>query len=215
GDLVETTNQIALEVTVEEGTPAAEEPTVPSTFTVTASSAGVKIGTVEELFEMYAPLFEDRDDIAYSFGVKGKTAGDTETVTVEVPEGWDGYIYGITNLSEIMPFSGRKAKAIDWVTIKEYDPEGNMTKGNQVAIPADGKIYMASLYLYKGDKLAANEAVSFMAQIEKDVNSGIAGIEAAETEVRYFNLQGVEVKNPENGVYLKVSNGKVSKIAVK
>ena len=46
-----------------------------------------------------------------------------------------------------------------------------------------------------------------------DVGSGIAGIEAENGKAVYFNLQGVRVENPENGVFIRVQNGKAVKIA--
>lgn len=43
--------------------------------------------------------------------------------------------------------------------------------------------------------------------------TGIAGIEAENGEAVYFNLQGVRVENPENGIFIRVQNGKAVKIA--
>ncbi|MCM1376832.1 MAG: DUF6359 domain-containing protein [Clostridium sp.] len=45
--------------------------------------------------------------------------------------------------------------------------------------------------------------------------SGVEAIEAADGEAVYFNLQGVRVANPENGLYIKVVNGKSQKVLVK
>lgn len=45
--------------------------------------------------------------------------------------------------------------------------------------------------------------------------SGVAEIEAAEGEAVYYNLQGVKVANPENGIYIRVQGGKSSKVLVK
>lgn len=42
--------------------------------------------------------------------------------------------------------------------------------------------------------------------------TGIAGIEAEDGEAVYFNLQGVRVQNPENGIFIRVQNGKAVKI---
>lgn len=45
---------------------------------------------------------------------------------------------------------------------------------------------------------------------------GIDGIEADENaQVEYFNLQGIRVANPENGVYIRRQGSKVSKVFVK
>lgn len=45
--------------------------------------------------------------------------------------------------------------------------------------------------------------------------SGVAEIEAAEGEAVYYNLQGVKVANPENGIFIRVQGGKSSKVLVK
>ena len=48
--------------------------------------------------------------------------------------------------------------------------------------------------------------------IEATTETGIAGIEAEDGEAVYFNLQGVRVENPENGIFIRVQNGKAVKI---
>lgn len=40
----------------------------------------------------------------------------------------------------------------------------------------------------------------------------VDGIQADGAEARYFNLNGIEVKNPEKGIFIKIENGKVSKV---
>gem|GEM_PF-2790124 len=49
--------------------------------------------------------------------------------------------------------------------------------------------------------------------VTEATDTGIAGIEAEDGEAVYFNLQGVRVQNPENGVFIRVQNGKAVKIA--
>ena len=49
--------------------------------------------------------------------------------------------------------------------------------------------------------------------IEATTETGIASIEAEDGEAVYFNLQGVRVQNPENGIFIRVQNGKAVKIA--
>lgn len=46
---------------------------------------------------------------------------------------------------------------------------------------------------------------------ESDLN-GIEGIEAETGAIRYFNLQGVEIAEPTQGLYIKVQGGKTEKI---
>ena len=44
---------------------------------------------------------------------------------------------------------------------------------------------------------------------------GIAAIEAENGAAEYFTLQGVRVAEPTNGIYIRVANGKASKVTVK
>lgn len=46
------------------------------------------------------------------------------------------------------------------------------------------------------------------------VNTGVAELEAAEADAVYFNLQGVRVANPENGMFIKVQGEKAVKVAL-
>jgi hypothetical protein len=48
----------------------------------------------------------------------------------------------------------------------------------------------------------------------KSKNTGVSAIEAASEEAVYFNLQGVRVENPENGIFIRVANGKTQKVAL-
>ena len=61
-----------------------------------------------------------------------------------------------------------------------------------------------------------NEAPSlYVTNFEKTGSTGIESIEAAAGEAEYFNLQGVRVANPENGLYIRRQGGKAVKVLVK
>lgn len=55
----------------------------------------------------------------------------------------------------------------------------------------------------------------WLAPIEYQDPSAVMEIEENAVNARYFNLQGVEVANPENGVFVKVLNGKATKVVLK
>ena len=65
-------------------------------------------------------------------------------------------------------------------------------------------------------KFTNNNAQSRIAKIEvayaPSTPTGISAIEAEDGEAVYFNLQGVRVQNPENGIFIRVQNGKAIKI---
>ena len=44
---------------------------------------------------------------------------------------------------------------------------------------------------------------------------GVEEVEVVGGEAVYYNLQGVRVDNPSNGIFIKVENGKVSKVAIR
>ncbi len=48
-----------------------------------------------------------------------------------------------------------------------------------------------------------------------EVSDSVALNEIANGKARYFNMQGVEVSNPSDGIYIRVINGKSEKISVK
>lgn len=51
---------------------------------------------------------------------------------------------------------------------------------------------------------------------EEGDNSGVVGVETAKGDVRYFNLQGVEVKNPSNGaIVIRVEGDKAVKTVIR
>lgn len=51
--------------------------------------------------------------------------------------------------------------------------------------------------------------------VKKAGTTGVAGIDAAEEAPVYFNLQGVQVAEPANGIFVKVVGGKATKVVVK
>lgn len=46
-------------------------------------------------------------------------------------------------------------------------------------------------------------------------DSGVKAFEAVNGEAEYFNLQGVKVNEPANGLFIKVINGKATKVAIR
>lgn len=48
-----------------------------------------------------------------------------------------------------------------------------------------------------------------------EVANSVAAAEIADGKARYFNLQGAEVSNPSNGIFVRIVNGKSEKITVK
>ena len=95
--------------------------------------------------------------------------------------------------------------AASWVTGQKSGLGAIM--GSFVAVPADD----FSVYIYHFVPGVVAEKLRFAIQ---DVLSGIESVELEEVEapVEYYNLQGVRVMNPENGLYIKRQGNKVTKV---
>ena len=75
----------------------------------------------------------------------------------------------------------------------------------------DAGIYDVTFWvnLYKGNPSL------YVISYEKSTTSGIDDIAADSADAVFYNLQGVKVANPENGFYIRVAGGQVSKVLVK
>lgn len=101
-----------------------------------------------------------------------------------------------------------------------YDPdESSVNKGKARAGEDGFTLYSAPIecggteqgqlqfYAKTADKQSNTETFQF------SIMTGIDGVDADnDSDARWFNLQGVEVKNPANGIYIRVANGKTTKV---
>ncbi len=65
------------------------------------------------------------------------------------------------------------------------------------------------------NKYWSNEPNAKATFIPNTQTGAIAGVEVEAAEVEYFNLQGVRVDNPQNGIFIRRQGAKVSKVIVK
>lgn len=144
----------------------------------------------------------------------GVTNKQTLEVTLATPEGWDGYIGGV------MEGYGATLRAADddedpvWVPVEAFLSMG-MSKTNTLTFKVDreGNGGMAGLYLYKGEEVYVAKNIFVSNGVKYDDPTGVAAIETEE-EATYYNLQGVKVENPAEGIYVKVANGKAVKVVL-
>lgn len=185
--------------------PAPEvDPTFPESFDVTLSSQNLKV----EQGVMYG---------LYTILVTGECPEDTVTVKLAVPDGWDGYLAvkdeDIIGGDDPAPLATRaEEEEIEWTPIEPMIEFG-FKKSNKLEFAVDGEAHAGQFYLYKGTE-AANRPISVEVEVKK-TGAGVNSIETDGSEARYFNLQGIEVENPSNGIFVKVSNGKASKLIKK
>lgn len=55
----------------------------------------------------------------------------------------------------------------------------------------------------------------YVISYNEEDNSGVTSLESAEGASEYYTLQGVKVINPQNGLFIKINNGKASKVMLK
>ena len=86
-------------------------------------------------------------------------------------------------------------------------------KTGQVTVGADGKLDIKMVKQSKADTQNRFAFKTFRLNYLGGSGSGIEGIEADENApVEYYNLQGVRVANPANGIFIKKQGNKVSKV---
>ncbi len=161
----------------------------------------------------------DYDEYGAMLIIGGKSDKESVIMTIEVPTGWDGFIgAGMDDAPNVGPLESkvRKAPVSDdgFMPIDYIFEEGDYAKGNRFSLPVGAK---ASYYvmLYKGDDCYMDSFIACSVNISKMPTVGVEEIEAVGSEAKYYDLQGVEVKNPKAGVYVKVVDGKATKVVIR
>ena len=114
--------------------------------------------------------------------------------TVSVPEGYTltGIAFNGTNLGTSWTYSNGNLSGSTWTP-------SSSTNTVTIGKNANGN----------------NPAITTMTVYYSDGNGVESIVTIDDSEAVYYNLQGVKVANPEKGIYVKVSNGKASKVLVK
>lgn len=145
--------------------------------------------------------------------ITGESATDEFTVTLGIPEGWDGWlIQGDFTSAEVSPLA--KVAPAEWYPVDMMTQYG-FYKANSFTIVADNVKNYISAYLYKDDQVDMANGYDISVKVAKSTIVGVEEIEAAEAAAEYYTLQGVKVANPENGVYVKVCGAKAEKVVIK
>lgn len=106
-------------------------------------------------------------------------------------------------------------------TVTDLDTEVPMKKYGANDSGTDHASACKSWMVLPGKYYVAANFKNNTVKVSKNVISAIEGLEAVDDsadnsgDAIYFNLQGVRVENPQNGIYIKVSAGKVTKVLVK
>ncbi|MDE6217865.1 MAG: hypothetical protein K2F64_02565 [Muribaculaceae bacterium] len=132
----------------------------------------------------------------------------TATLTLQIPEGFDNFVWAIPGASA-EPLGTRAA--LTWVPVSEAIAQG-YTLGNEITVATNGSTFVGGAMLVKGENFTPD--MMYRIELTAQLSSSVDAIEV-EGVAEYYTLQGVKVANPENGIFVKVVNGKASKVCVK
>ncbi|PWB02042.1 hypothetical protein C5O23_08000 [Duncaniella muris] len=143
---------------------------------------------------------------------------------IDMPEATENNGFTPAKVSEITTADVNKVVTIENVVFAEATPS---TKDNFTGTVNGSEVAMRNNYTIKGVEAGTYNVTGVVAiysgkaqfnvtGYEKVVDTGIADIVADENApVEYFNLQGIRVENPENGLYIRRQGNKVTKVIVK
>lgn len=166
----------------------------------------------------YVTVTQGEEQGSLAINISGITPNPTVKVNIATPEGWDGLLLMTQDtdvvISPVQPQSKvAKAPSADWMSVSDLTAYG-ARKANSFSFSADNFGYELNIIPFSGDKAAFGYMTAVSMKVKHDPNTGVDEI-ASEEEVSYYTLQGVKVENPENGVYVKVANGKATKVVIK
>lgn len=148
------------------------------------------------------PVEMTKDGDKFSVETELKAAGtDTE----------DGYFSFVT------------AKGAEWDDVNGSDRYGAKTKDEAITVSTDVEYEKFAVGVNASAanswKLKAGKYVftidfeKGVVRVEPKTSTGVENISAAgEAAAEYYNLQGVRVANPANGVFIRIANGKAVKV---
>lgn len=143
---------------------------------------------------------------------------------IGMPEASENSGFTPAKVSEITNADVNKVVTIENVVFAEATPS---TKDNFTGTVNGSEVSMRNNYTIAGVEAGTYDVTGVVAiysgklqfyvtSYEKAVDTGIADIVADENApVEYFNLQGIRVENPENGLYIRRQGNKVTKVIVK
>lgn len=205
-DKADSTDPIFLTVTAtKKAAPA--EPVIPETISGTCDVQDAEIkSTTAETDPFYIPTLY----------VTAATDQEAATITLEVPEGWTSFlVYDAENAGGeggIDPLAEENEES-PWVPVSDMLQQG-LVETTTISVPADGEEHTYPAYLVAGDRVNTAAQFNISATVTKSSTDGVEGIKASEADAIYYNLQGVQVANPANGVFVKVANGKAVKVVL-
>ncbi len=222
-----------------------DTPEFPYNFDVMPDNWDVEIwqGGVEDIAISGVTLDETEAEFASMFMAEnavvatGKTDKATVALTFDLPEGWagvlpflftvptfgdDDYLYTRANPSEFASLEDyvMSMSAMGWFS-------ATVEPGKTLVFPANGEkqVYLCNLYVsdtdgalsggYPGNYVDVANSFLIVVDVESTGNNAVNGINAADGNATYYDVNGHKIANPDKGVYVKIVDGKASKVVVK
>lgn len=132
------------------------------------------------------------------------SANETAVINVRVVKGTKELRYKVTETT------APNTRAYEDYDLAEDNGDG--THAIKIAT-ATGEGKQGTLELqFIGENGEALKSATYNYTAVLDKTLGVNGVDADEAAAEYYTLQGVKVANPEHGIYIRVSDGKASKI---
>lgn len=178
--------------------------------TINKFAKSVSFSGKYNITEIYVTLVEpmkniayDENEVAKEFGeevVEFKGVSDTHCVKIHVAEGYKLF------------YCNHAAPAAEMVAAAE-DHTHDWTEAEEATVSLTGT---GTVYLAAGKSAdSLTEPVALNYSVVKNTETGIETIEAEAGAAEYYNLQGVRVAVPTTGLYIRVQNGRSTKVVVR
>jgi len=203
----------------------------PGTYTVTPDAATKSFTITGFSGVIPDPTYPET---VYIMGyINGKDFSDTDKVEPQTKAEDGVYTWQDVTIGDATAGTGEAAGYIafctvkgttvnDWDTVNSGDRYGAPAKDAPLAIgtPADVKLYAVNVSASASESWKVTPGAYDVILNLKDMKvsltkatSGIEDIEAADAVAPvYYNLQGVRVMNPENGIFIEVRGNKAVKV---
>lgn len=155
-------------------------------------------------------------EMVVSWAIHGALIG-ADWVTTNLEEGASGEWSTVINVVNAGEFGVKQMTNNDqtgWFIVPG-DQSFVFNAENSSAVLGENGPNMTFGYPVPGEYKFSLDAKTMTLTITPDDESGIASVASDNVEAKYFNLQGVQVSNPENGLFIVVKGGKTSKVLVK
>lgn len=202
-------------------------------------------GNLEEISESGVELTEEEIETLSMFMpekaivLNGSTEKESLSVDFNLPQGWEGVLpVKVKNHDENEDINLLTTRANDFEPYPMEEFLGQLqwmssmfdvsiAPGKQLVFPLDGKKQVYGCYLYihddgtlAGDPEYAGDYLDFANSFALIVNvntgsSAVESINAIDSNATYYDMNGAKIAKPSNGIYVKVVDGKATKVVVK